>query len=349
MKIFMMLTLFLLLSFCSISPDLNKRETYYVKVNNAYLPVYTLGSNTEKVILFVHGGPGLSSVFYYYIPFFQKLAKKHKIFFWDQRGAGGTRGFSSDDEMTINQFVHDIDVVYNSIKLMIPNTKIYVMGHSYGGMVGGSYVTQYDDKVEASIFIEPAFNVKQINEIASELMLNNIIEHLDQKLSPKEEKYWNIAKIFYTQNKYLSSKNYLQHSKYTSDWDKVQGLNRMCDYIRGEILNLISDSVLENLSVLMQMEKVLMKLEKNGENNRNLSTDSIFGLSKITKPVLLVTSELDYLVPPSTSIDGYNRMNGGIPNRKSVHLSYKDASHAPFLQSVKHDLFDKIIDFIHNN
>ena len=351
MKKLIILSLVLLLNSCTTTPESKDREVYYVQIEDAYLPVYTLGTktNTEKIILFVHGGPGLSSVFYSHMPFFQELAKEYKIFFWDQRGAGGSRGHSDKSSMSIPQFVKDMDVVYNSIKAKYPNAKIYVMGHSYGGMVGGAYVTQYNDKVEASLFIEPAFNVGQINGIASELMLSNITEYLKTPLDKKEKKYWTEAKLFYENHKKINARIYVTHAGYVSAWDKAHGRNEMGEYTKSYLGDFMIDNILEDLSVLIQLQQVLIQLEDNGEDDRNLSTDPVFGLTKITRPLFLVTSEQDFMVPPVTSIDGYNHLNGGVPNPKSEHISYPNASHDPFVQPVKDDLFDKVTNFMHNN
>ena len=351
MKKLLLLLLVLSLNSCSASPESKDRSVYYVQIGDAYLPVYTLGTktNTEKVILFVHGGPGLSSVFYSHMPFFQKLAREYKMFFWDQRGAGGSRGHSDKNSITIPQFVKDMDVVYDSIKAQLPNAKIYVMGHSYGGMVGGAYVTQHNDKVEASMFIEPAFNVREVNQIAPGLMLNNATQYLTTPLDKKDKKYWTEAKLFYENNKKISAKTYITHARYVSAWDKAHGRGQMGEYTKSHFGDFLVDNVLEDLSVFIQLQQVLFQLEDNGEDDRNLSTDPVFGLTKITRPVLLVTSEEDFMVPPQTSIDGYNHLNGGIPNPESVHISYPDASHDPFVQSVKDDLFDKVTNFMHNN
>ena len=350
MKKLILLLLVLLLNSCAVSPDSKEREVYYVQIGKAYLPVYTLGTaNTEKVILFVHGGPGLSSVFYTHMPFFQKLAKEYTMFFWDQRGAGGSRGHSDPSSITINQFVKDMDIVYDSIKAKLPNAKIYVMGHSYGGMVGGAYVSKYNDKVVASIFIEPAFNVGQINQIAPTLMLENATQYLTRSLDKKEKKYWTEAKLFYEKNKKISAKTYVDHARYVSAWDKAHGRDQMGEYTKSHFWDFMADNILEDLSVLIQLQQVLFQLEDNGEDDRNLSTDSVFGLANITRPMLLVTSEEDFMVPPVTSIDGYEKLNGGTENPKSDHISLPNASHDPFVQPVKDDLFDKVTNFMYNN
>ena len=349
MKKLILLSFVLLLNYCSLSPELKDRKLYYVQIGDAYLPVYSIGADTEKVILFVHGGPGLSSVFYYHMPFFQELAKNYKMFFWDQRGAGGSRGHSDKKSITINQFVKDMDVVYNSIKAKQPNAKIYVMGHSYGGMVGGAYVSKHNNKVEASMFIEPAFNPGQINQIASGLMLNNITGYLTTPLDKKDKKYWTEAKLFYENNNKISAKTYITHAKYVDSWDKAHGLGQMSEYTKSHFGDFMVDNILEDLSVFIQLQQVLVQLEDNGEDDRNLSTDPVFGLTKITRPMLLVTSEEDFMVPPVTSIDGYNHLNGGVPNPKSEHVSFANASHDPFVQPVKNDLFDKVTNFMHNN
>lgn len=341
--------LVLLLSMCSITPQEKSRKTYFVESADASIPVFYLGPDTKKIILFVHGGPALSSVYYYYMAFFQRLAQHYKIFFWDQRGSGGSRGAITKESITIPQFVEDMDVVYTSIKVLYPNSDIYVMGHSYGGLVGGAYSSFYNDKVAASIFVSPAFNIEEINKMISSIMIDCIGQILTMSLTTKNKKYWEDAKSFYQKNPLIGASTYIQHSKYVSAIGAIKGLGHMFSYIKENADNFFADGILEDFNVFTHMSQILKALEANGEEQRDLSTDPDFGLAKITHPVFMSTAELDLMVPASTSIDGYNHLNGGVPNPASERISYAFASHNAFLQSVQDDLFDKITNFIYNN
>lgn len=329
---------------CAITPQEGSRETHYLRIDDAYLPVYSIGPDTEKILLFVHGGPGLTSVAYFYMPFFQQLGEKYKIYFWDQRGASGSRGNIGKETITIPQFVEDMDAVYDFIKYQHPTGKVYLLGHSYGGMVGGAYASKYNDKIGGAIFISPAFNVGQINETASGVMLTAIDKILAQPILESQKHYWNRAKAFYTKHKTLTASLFIDHTKYASARDNILGLGQMTSYFASRLGAILSDPIMEGTSPISQIDVVLKSLEKNGEADRNLSTDTTFPLSKITKPVFVITGDDDLMVPPATSIDGFDHL--GTPADKKFLIEYKYTSHNAFLQPVKGNLLDKIVEFV---
>lgn len=91
---------------------------------------------SQPVLLILHGGPG-----YAIMPLFHlrnAVLEDHFIVVnWDQRGAG--RSFSSKiprKSMTFNQFLADLDVLTTYLKQRFERQKIYLLGHSWGTMLG---------------------------------------------------------------------------------------------------------------------------------------------------------------------------------------------------------------------
>ena len=90
---------------------------------------------TLPVLLFVHGGPGFSQR-----PFAHANAELERDFVvvhWDQRGTG--RSFSPDiprESMRIERFVSDVEELSRYLSRKFGQEKIYLLGHSWGSMIG---------------------------------------------------------------------------------------------------------------------------------------------------------------------------------------------------------------------
>ncbi|MGL4366897.1 MAG: alpha/beta hydrolase [Brevinemataceae bacterium] len=351
MKVMIFKILGILLFFTSCSLQLGKGfpDTYYVLSDGARLPVYIKGPDTQKVILFVHGGPALSGVLYYYMPFFQELIKHYRVVFWDQRAGGGARGHTPLDTITVNQFVKDMDAVYQSILVRNPDSQIYVMGHSFGGLFGGAYVSRFNDKVKASMFTAPAFDIGDIAHVSSGVALkriDNLLNHPD--ISDKTRKIVEKARQFYIDNPVITAQVFMKHLEYVNTIDLIQGDSSLNDFALNNLPMFIGDNIVNYLDLETQTELLILALEKNGQSSINLSTDSVFPLSRITTPMLVVSGGRDLLVPAQTVAQSYKALNGGTPNPNSVYKCYKKGSHHMYLSEFQ-DHLQIVLDFMAKN
>jgi len=347
MKYILTLITVFFLSSCAINPlPSNNREVQYIESNSAYLPVVMTGPETKKIIIFVHGGPGLSGMVYFYMPFLRKLAERYKMVFWDQRGAGGSRGHVSENSINIPQFVEDMDVVYRFVKNKYPNSEIYILGHSYGGMVGGAYLTKHWKKIKGAMFVSPAFNVKSVAYTISPLMLSFINETLQGELTRKDRQDWEKAKRFYTDNPRILATQFTEHAAWAGKRDEYLGLPEENEYQNNIIPTILQDNIVENLDFVQERDRILRALDKNGEADRELSTDPVFNLGKVTIPVFVAVGKLDLIVPTKTSITGYNSLNNGTPATDSQLYEMEHTTHYGFVQPKRDQLFDEIITFM---
>lgn len=92
----------------------------------------------KPVILVVHGGPGGTHL--NFKPHLDSLTACAQLIYIDQRGCGFSDE-SDTDLYTLEQNVEDIEALRKHLGL----EKIWVLGHSYGGMVAMSYALKYQN------------------------------------------------------------------------------------------------------------------------------------------------------------------------------------------------------------
>lgn len=145
-----------------------KKETFYdgdhffIKNAGAEMPVYIKGNTESRTfILFVHGGPGSNASLVSFLPVAKELENDYAIAYWDQRGSGLSQGNPDPSTFTVEQFVDDLDLVVEGIKLRHNNPRIVIYGVSWGGALGSAYLStaNYQDKISGFICMNSGHNL----------------------------------------------------------------------------------------------------------------------------------------------------------------------------------------------
>lgn len=108
--------------------------------------IYMTSNDTSKpVLLFLHGGPG-----YTMLPILHQYNRELEDHFvvvnWDQRGAGLSYSDDiPDDSMTLKQFVSDLHELTDYLKKRFNKKKIFIVGHSFGTLVGIKAISEYPE------------------------------------------------------------------------------------------------------------------------------------------------------------------------------------------------------------
>jgi pimeloyl-ACP methyl ester carboxylesterase len=113
---------------------------------------------TNPVLLFVHGGPGLSG---YFLEDDHPtgLEQDFTVCWWDQRGAGLSYGRGLGPEsMTTTQFIDDTIEVTRYLRRRFGVDKIYLMGHSWGSFIGIQAAAKAPDFYHAYIGVGQVSN-----------------------------------------------------------------------------------------------------------------------------------------------------------------------------------------------
>ena len=132
--------------------SINKQEA--VEIGGIKQWIGMKGNNDHHpVLLFLHGGPGNSSM-RYGDRFTSELQKHFVVVQWDQRGSGKTAKLnSSNQSITVALMVSDAIGMINYLRARFSKEKIYLMGHSWGGFLGLMVATNHPDLLEPTFVL----------------------------------------------------------------------------------------------------------------------------------------------------------------------------------------------------
>ena len=118
----------------------------------------------NPILLFIHGGPGIA-----FIPMAAAWQGPWEKYFtvvqWDQRGAGKT--YASNDRelqrrtMNLEQMERDAVEVVNYLRQRFRREKIFVVGHSWGSVLGLWLAHEHPEAVYAFVGTGQAINMEQ--------------------------------------------------------------------------------------------------------------------------------------------------------------------------------------------
>jgi len=155
------LTAIIILSCCfflasSVSAQSSNEKKFYEKLyldinNTKQFVLICAQDSTKPVLLHLHGGPGASET---------SMLRKHNselendftVVYWDQRMAGNSYDKNlPDEEITVKNFVKDVDVLVNYLKSRFKVDKILLIGHSWGSRLGMYAIQEHPENFLAYV------------------------------------------------------------------------------------------------------------------------------------------------------------------------------------------------------
>lgn len=139
-------------------------EEGYVNVTGGNV-WYRKVSGEENVtpLLVLHGGPGFSSLPLHRL---DKLADKRAVIYYDQLGAGFSKGPSDSALWKLDRFVEELSQVRKELGL----EEIHILGHSWGTTLLASYLLRKPAGVKSAIFSSPCLSAPLWAEDANRLL-----------------------------------------------------------------------------------------------------------------------------------------------------------------------------------
>jgi pimeloyl-ACP methyl ester carboxylesterase len=193
-KQFILVAFAFLLSYCSdnkevIAPENNSNDLKsvefstieFIEIGGVDQAIKVNGNDLSKpVLLVLHGGPG-----YAMLPLFHmsmpELEDHYIVVNWDQRGGG--RSYSSSipsSSMTLSQQVQDAHELTEILKERFNKEKIYILGHSWGTVLGIELISDYPEDYIAYIGVGQVINVIKNEQQCYKLTLAKAIEENNQ-------------------------------------------------------------------------------------------------------------------------------------------------------------------------
>lgn len=316
----------------------NVSETFYVENEGASMRVLIEGNTASNTfILIIHGGPGASSFIYNTTYISQNLENKCAVAYWDQRNAGASQGNNNGNKLTIDQMVEDLKKVIEVLKYRYgQNMNLFLLGHSYGGLVAADFITRpdYQNMIRGFINVDGSHNYPLNDTLTRQMLLSVGQNQVSQKRNVDR---WNrIISYCNMHSGNFSLEESQQLEKYASEAesyvDSVKKINIPLLVLKYSIPDKYPLSAI--LGNLLYSEDSNLNLEL---SKAQFSTS----LYKITIPVLVLWGKYDFICPPALGEDFYKRVTS--PEKRMVLSPY--SGHNLMLQDEK--LFcDEVNSFI---
>ena len=124
------------------------REGYITTSDSARLFYRVMGARGDTIIA-IHGGPGvdLESI----AGDFARLANRHVVIFYDQRGAGRSELPADTTRLVVARQIADLDAV----RRYFGARQVTLVAHSYGPLLAASYALAHPEAVRRMVFFGP--------------------------------------------------------------------------------------------------------------------------------------------------------------------------------------------------
>jgi len=166
----------------------NQTVSELIKIEIGGMDQYVLlrgGSSSNPVLLWLHGGPGAAQM-----PLAHHLDKdleqEFVVVHWDQRGAGKSNHSGFDKQtMTFDQYMSDTHELIRYLQQRFDQEKVFLIGHSWGTMLGIEYAERYPEDLHAYISVSQVVDNHRAYQIGYE-WLQTEIEQADSRSNLRE-------------------------------------------------------------------------------------------------------------------------------------------------------------------
>ncbi len=124
----------------------------FIQVKGGRVWYKIVGEGNKTPILILHGGPGVPS---YYLKPLAALSNERPVIFYDQLGCGRSDKIMDTSLLTIDNFVEELQTVKEALQL----NDFYLLGQSWGTMLGVDYYLKHPEGIKALILSSPALSI----------------------------------------------------------------------------------------------------------------------------------------------------------------------------------------------
>ncbi|MGL1890420.1 MAG: alpha/beta hydrolase [Spirochaetaceae bacterium] len=351
MKKLLVLLLILFLYNCSNIEE--GEEVLYLETPTSTLPIYVRGNaDADTYIIWTHGGPGSSGLYYGDIPEIEQLHTNYRVVYWDQLGSGGSTGDPSESDYTVENFSTHQEGIVNIIKNRYNPKNLYILGHSWGGFLVSYYLIANGDatlqnkrqsEITGTILLNPILDIKE----SIEESISYVISYAEQKIIDNDDKdKWEEALVWYEDNVVdgiIVGQNIAIHYGYIEDTGGMLVELDRNDELTAELGPLIIFmspftfyDYYNNQSTIRTYLDIADKSLYYNDND----------LSNITTPILFIAGESDKIA----NIDQSTKWSAqiGTPVAYKTFNVYPDCAHAAFLDKPD-DFYNDVVQFISEN
>ncbi len=146
----------------------------FVEINGIRQYFLHVPSEGKPVILHLHGGPGQSQAHFAYCT---RAQRDYCTFvYYDQRGAGKTQQKSKTPvgEVTLDNLIEDLRQTIVYVKERYQTDEVVLLGHSWGSVLGTSYILRYPNDVKGYIGVGQVVNMQKGERLGYEKLKETV-------------------------------------------------------------------------------------------------------------------------------------------------------------------------------
>ncbi len=195
----------LLLFYLLIGQANGQLSTFCVHHQKAKMPVVVRGNTQSNVlIIFLHGGPGGTALKKIGTRAFTKLEEDFSVVYWNQRGGDKSRGGTQKKYLHLDQFVDDLDRLIDQLQILYPSAHPFLMGHCWGGALATAYLATggHQKKIAGWVMVGGAYNNPRGDSLSMVWVKNHAYASIAKGI---ESRYWKDAVKWYDKNPEFSS------------------------------------------------------------------------------------------------------------------------------------------------
>lgn len=313
----------------------NADEIFWLSNKGADMPIWVKGNTASKVmILFLHGGPGDGS--YRYAGFqTDQLWKHYAVAYWDQRDAGAAAGNNNYSNLTLDQMIEDLEKLVILLKYRYgSDMEIFLMGHSFGGLLGSGFLVKGDNQknIRGWIEVDGAHDYPESNTLERQMLIDTGTSEIAK--GHYVPQWTPIVNYCNTHPANVSLDIDIQTDDYASEAENYVNINHTATAINyfsiSSPISLVTN--LYYLSNSAAGRQFLQSLEP------VTFTDELY---KITIPSVLIWGKYDFIVPVGSGIHALNNLGSSYKHLVMMPQS----GHVPMDGNT--DLFAQtVIDFV---
>lgn len=160
-----------------------------VKIGGVDQWLHIRGRNRNNpILLYLHGGPGSPN-----IGWLDAIQRPWEDYFtivqWDQRQTGKSYYPAKDesDPLTVQRMIEDAEEVIQYLRRHLNQNKLFILGHSWGSVLGMHMVKRHPDWIHAYIGVGQVVNSMDAERVLYERLLSHAREQKEDQLTAKLE------------------------------------------------------------------------------------------------------------------------------------------------------------------
>ena len=297
-------------------------EKKFVEINGYKQGMFIKGDNKNNpVLLFLHGGPAMPE--YGLTQKYPTYLEKYFVVCWyEQRNGGLSYNKNSNlEELTVENIVKDTLEMANYLRNRFNKDKIYLMGHSWGTLIGIKAIYQNPEPFYAYIGVAQITNQLKSEQIAYEYMLSEYKRTGNKSMVKKLEKY-NLLESDSVSIKYAEFRDKPMHEL------GIGSMHEMDSVISGIFLPIMRNKEYTFSERVNIWRAKSICLNKTNLWETMINTDLTKEITEINIPIYFFHGIYDYTVNYDLAKEYFSQINAPV---KSFYV-FNNSAHSPIFE-----------------